>query len=227
MLWRRSPGFILKARWLLENWCARTGCGRRRNHSRRPQVGQSSSHKLDAPPEKNLRFAFRAPHRVRLGRLHGTALGPPLPGFTSPPSPEEVCVAADLVQPEVTAERRAREFPELCARLEMRNSLPSERARNHHHPEDCGALYAGERAGGDASADGRHHRRSPLPRLSTSRAAWRLPRERRPRSLSKRSSHVIRRPALMASHDRFMPDIAICGNAPCSIQSNPRCFAGC
>ena len=127
---RRSPGFIRKARWSLENWCARAGWSAPTGPVRASAAGPSS---IDTnwmhPSEKNLRFAFRRHYRDRaLDRLHGTALGPSLPGLCHAGQPRRSLCGADLVQPEAAAAEDALgEFPELCARLENAEHASSER----------------------------------------------------------------------------------------------------
>jgi menaquinone-9 beta-reductase len=81
-------------------------------------------------PEKESALRFPAPlPRRALDRLHGTALGAPLPGLCHARQPRRSLCGADLVHPKLRLriDDALGEFPELSARLENAEPASSER----------------------------------------------------------------------------------------------------
>jgi menaquinone-9 beta-reductase len=158
-------------------------------------------HATRAPAEQRTALRFPAPlPRRALDRLHGTALGPPLPGLCHAGQPRRSWCGADLVQSEVAAGRSARGISGTLARLKDAELASSERGaitvtrrlrRVYRRPH--GALV-GDASGGVDAITGEGlclaFRQADSPR--------RLSGERRPRSLSKGSSRAAPPSRLMA-----------------------------
>src|ERR1700687_629047 len=124
---RRSPGFIRKARWLLENWCARAGLWAPTEPVPASAAGQSWSNTSWTHPRTKICAsrcrvtpwtAFMELHWVRRCQV-----------YVTPVSREEVCVAMISSSPKLRLrpEDALGEFPELCARLENAEHASSER----------------------------------------------------------------------------------------------------
>jgi flavin-dependent dehydrogenase len=114
-------GELVRSRWVV---------GADGTSSRVRSWAKLDQHKLDAPPKKNLRFAFRRHYRVApwtgFMELHW---GRDCQVYVTPVSREEVCVA--LISSSPKARLRLKdalgEFPELRARLENAELASSER----------------------------------------------------------------------------------------------------
>jgi flavin-dependent dehydrogenase len=112
-------GELVRARWVV---------GADGTSSRVRNWAKLDQHKLDALPEKNLRFAFRRHYRVApwtgFMELHW---GRHCQVYVTPVSREEVCVALISSSPKVRLDDGLGEFPELRARLQNAELASSER----------------------------------------------------------------------------------------------------
>jgi len=112
-------GELVRARWVV---------GADGTSSRVRSWAKLDQHKLDALPEKNLRFAFRRHYRVApwtgFMELHW---GRYCQVYVTPVSREEVCVVLISSSPKVRLDDGLGEFPELCARLQNAGLASSER----------------------------------------------------------------------------------------------------
>ena len=146
---RRSPGFIRKARWWPENWCARAGLWARTEPVPASAAGQSSG---------STRTGCTTP-RKRICASRSGAIIASRPGPTSwnctgavdcqvyvtPVSREEVCVALISSSPKLRLRLKtgSENFRNSAHASKMRNSLPANEARSRS-PEDCGACIVAE-----------------------------------------------------------------------------------
>jgi flavin-dependent dehydrogenase len=112
-------GELVRARWVV---------GADGSSSRVRSWGKLGRHQLDAPPNKNVRFAFRRHYRVApwtaFMELHW---GRHCQVYVTPVSGEEVCVALISSSQKLRLDGALEEFPELCSRLENAEFASRER----------------------------------------------------------------------------------------------------
>ena len=103
-------GELVRARWVV---------GADGASSRVRSWAKLDQHEMEAPPKKNLRFAFRRHYRVApwtdFMELHW---GRHCQVYVTPVGREEVCVALISSRQKLRLDDGLGEFPELCARLE-------------------------------------------------------------------------------------------------------------
>jgi flavin-dependent dehydrogenase len=213
-------GELVRSRWVV---------GADGTSSRVRSWAKLDRHDLDAPPKKNLRFAFRRHYRVALWtdfmELHW---GRNCQVYVTPVSREEVCVALISSSPKSRLDDRLGEFPELCARLENAELASSERGaitvtRRLRRVYRGGAVLVGDASGGVDAITGEGlcltFRQAAL--LGDCLASGDLAR------YQKGHRRLIRRPALMARMMLFMARHSHLRQRTMQVfQSNPRSFAG-
>src|ERR1700732_1521213 len=186
---------------------------------------------LDAPPKKNLRFAFRRHYRVApwtgFMELHW---GRDCQVYVTPVSREEVCVALISSSPKLRLRLKdgLGEFPELRAHLENAELASSERGaitvtRRLRRVYRGGAVLVGDASGGVDAITGEGlcltFRQAAL--LGDCLASGDLAR------YQKGHRRLIRRPALMARMMLFMARHHHLRQRTMQVfQSSPRSFAG-
>ena len=178
-------GELVRARWVV---------GADGTSSRVRDWAKLDGHELDAPldgnQEKNLRFAFRRHYRVKpwtdFMELHW---GRRCQIYATPVGARRSLCGHDFAQPEAAARRCAWGISRTL-RAPRRCGTHFERTGRHHcHAKVAARVSWPDRVGGRRLwRSRRHYRRRSLPRLSASRAARRVPGERGPGALSKRSS---------------------------------------
>jgi flavin-dependent dehydrogenase len=215
-------GELVRSRWVV---------GADGTSSRVRSWAKLDQHKLDAPPKKNLRFAFRRHYRVApwtgFMELHW---GRDCQVYVTPVSREEVCVALISSSPKLRLRLKDAlgEFPELRARLEDAELASSERGaitvtRRLRRVYRGGAVLVGDASGGVDAITGEGlcltFRQAAL--LGDCLASGDLARYQRGHR------RLIRRPALMARVMLFMARHSRLRQRTMQVfQSSPRSFAG-
>ena len=215
-------GELVRSRWVV---------GADGTSSRVRSWANLDQHKLDAPPKKNLRFAFRRHYRVApwtgFMELHW---GRDCQVYVTPVSREEVCVALISSSPKLRLRLKdgLGEFPELRARLENAELASSERGaitvtRRLRRLYRGGAVLVGDASGGVDAITGEGlcltFRQAAL--LGDCLASGDLARYERGHR------RLIRRPALMARMMLFMARHSRLRQRTMQVfQSSPRSFAG-
>jgi flavin-dependent dehydrogenase len=215
-------GELVRSRWVV---------GADGTSSRVRSWAKLDQHKLDAPPKKNLRFAFRRHYRVApwtgFMELHW---GRDCQVYVTPVSREEVCVALISSSPKLRLRLKDAlgEFPELRARLENAELASSERGaitvtRRLRRVYRGGAVLVGDSSGGVDAITGEGlcltFRQAAL--LGDCLASGDLAR------YQKGHRRLIRRPALMARMMLFMARHSRLRQRTMQVfQSSPRSFAG-
>jgi flavin-dependent dehydrogenase len=213
-------GELVRSRWVV----GADGTG-----SRVRSWAKLDQHKLDAPPKKNLRFAFRRHYRVApwtgFMELHW---GRDCQVYVTPVSREEVCVALISSSPKLRLDDGLGEFPELCARLENAELASSERGaitvtRRLRRVYRGRTVLVGDASGGVDAITGEGlcltFRQAAL--LGDCLASGDLAR------YQKGHRTLIRRPALMARMMLFMARHSRLRQRTMHVfQSSPRSFAG-
>ncbi|MGD1213956.1 MAG: NAD(P)/FAD-dependent oxidoreductase [Terriglobales bacterium] len=186
-------------------------------------------HELDAPQNKNLRFAFRRHYRVApwtdFMELHW---GRHCQVYVTPVSRQEVCVALISSSPKLRLEDALGEFPELCERLEDAEHASNERGaitvtRKLRRVYRGRSVLVGDASGGVDAITGEGlcltFRQAAL--LGDCLASGDLAR------YQKGHRALIRRPALMARMMLFMAKHSHLRQRTMQVfQSSPRSFAG-
>jgi flavin-dependent dehydrogenase len=215
-------GELVRSRWVV---------GADGTSSRVRSWAKLDQHKLDAPPKKNLRFAFRRHYRVApwtgFMELHW---GRDCQVYVTPVSREEVCVALISSSPKLRLRLKDAlgEFPELRARLENAELASSEQGaititRRLRRVYRGGAVLVGDASGGVDAITGEGlcltFRQAAL--LGDCLASGDLAR------YQKGHRRLIRRPALMARMMLFMARHSRLRQRTMQVfQSSPRSFAG-
>jgi flavin-dependent dehydrogenase len=215
-------GELVRSRWVV---------GADGTSSRVRNWAKLDQHKLDAPPKKNLRFAFRRHYRVApwtgFMELHW---GRDCQVYVTPVSREEVCAALISSSPKLRLRLKdgLGEFPELRARLENAELASSERGaitvtRRLRRVYRGGAVLVGDASGGVDAITGEGlcltFRQAAL--LGDCLASGDLAR------YQKGHRRLIRRPALMARMMLFMARHSRLRQRTMQVfQSSPRSFAG-
>jgi flavin-dependent dehydrogenase len=215
-------GELVRSRWVV---------GADGTSSRVRSWAKLDQHKLDAPPKRNLRFAFRRHYRVApwtgFMELHW---GRDCQVYVTPVSREEVCVALISSIPKLRLRLKDAlgEFPELRARLENAELASSERGaitvtRRLRRVYRGGAVLVGDASGGVDAITGEGlcltFRQAAL--LGDCLASGDLAR------YQKGHRRLIRRPALMARMMLFMARHSRLRQRTMQVfQSSPRSFAG-
>src|ERR1700676_1749616 len=213
-------GELVRSRWVV---------GADGTSSRVRSWAKLDEHKLDTPPKKNLRFAFRRHYRVApwtgFMELHW---GRDCQVYVTPVSREEVCVALISSSPKLRLKDALGEFPELRARLENAELASSERGaitvtRRLRRVYRGGAVLVGDASGGVDAITGEGlcltFRQATL--LGDCLASGDLAR------YQKRHRALLRRPALMARMMLFMARHSDLRQRAMQVfESNPRSFAG-
>jgi flavin-dependent dehydrogenase len=215
-------GELVRSRWVV---------GADGTSSRVRSWAKLDQHKLDAPPKKNLRFAFRRHYRVApwtgFMELHW---GRDCQVYVTPVSREEVCVALISSIPKLRLRLKDAlgEFPELRARLENAELASSERGaitvtRRLRRVYRGRAVLVGDASGGVDAITGEGlcltFRQAAL--LGDCLASGDLAR------YQKGHRGLIRRPALMARMMLFMARHNRLRQRTMQVfQSSPRSFAG-
>ena len=215
-------GELVRSRWVV---------GADGTSSRVRSWAKLDQHKRDAPPKKNLRFAFRRHYRVApwtgFMELHW---GRDCQVYVTPVSREEVCVALISSSPKLRLRLKDAlgEFPELRARLENAELASSERGaitvtRRLRRVYRGGAVLVGDASGGVDAITGEGlcltFRQAAL--LGDCLASGDLAR------YQKGHRRLIRRPALMARMMLFMARHSRLRQRTMQVfQSSPRSFAG-
>jgi len=215
-------GELVRARWVV---------GADGTSSRVRGWAKLEQHELDAPQNKNLRFAFRRHYRVTpwtdFMELHW---GRRCQVYVTPVSREEVCVAMISSSPKLRLrpEDALGEFPELCARLENAEHASSERGaitvtRRLRRVYRGRTVLVGDASGGVDAITGEGlcltFRQAAL--LGDCLASGDLAR------YQKGHRTLIRRPALMAGMMLFMAKHSHLRRRTMQVfQSSPRSFAG-
>jgi flavin-dependent dehydrogenase len=213
-------GELVRARWVV---------GADGTNSRVRRLAELDQHELEAPPKKNLRFAFRRHYRVApwtgFMELHW---GRHCQIYVTPVGREEVCVALISSSPKLRLDDALEEFPELCSRLEDAELASSERGaitvtrrlRRVYHGR---TVLVGDASGGVDAITGEGlcltFRQAAL--LGDCLASGDLAR------YQKGHRSLIRRPALMARMMLFMARHSRLRQRTMQVfQSSPRSFAG-
>ena len=215
-------GELVRSRWVV---------GADGTSSRVRSWAKLDQHKRDAPPKKNLRFAFRRHYRVApwtgFMELHW---GRDCQVYVTPVSREEVCVALISSSPKLRLRLKDAlgEFPELRARLENAELASSEQGaititRRLRRVYRGGAVLVGDASGGVDAITGEGlcltFRQAAL--LGDCLASGDLAR------YQKGHRRLIRRPALMARMMLFMARHSRLRQRTMQVfQSSPRSFAG-
>jgi len=215
-------GELVRSRWVV---------GADGTSSRVRSWAKLDQHKRDAPPKKNLRFAFRRHYRVApwtgFMELHW---GRDCQVYVTPVSREEVCVALISSSPKLRLRLKDAlgEFPELRARLENAELASSERGaitvtRRLRRVYRGGAVLVGDASGGVDAITGEGlcltFRQAAL--LGDCLASGDLAR------YQKGHRRLIRRPALMARMMLFLARHSRLRQRTMQVfQSSPRSFAG-
>jgi flavin-dependent dehydrogenase len=213
-------GELVRARWVV---------GADGTSSRVRNWAKLDQHKLDALPQKNLRFAFRRHYRVApwtgFMELHW---GRHCQVYVTPVSREEVCVALISSSPKVRLDEGLEEFPELRARLENADLASSERGaititRKLRRVYRGRTVLVGDASGGVDAITGEGlcltFRQAAL--LGDCLASGDLAR------YQKGHRALIRRPALMSRMMLFMARHSHLRQRTMQVfQSSPRSFAG-
>jgi flavin-dependent dehydrogenase len=215
-------GELVRSRWVV---------GADGTSSRVRNWAKLDQHNLDAPPKKNLRFAFRRHYRVApwsgFMELHW---GRDCQVYVTPVSREEVCVALISSSPKLRLRLKDAlgEFPELRAHLENAELASSERGaitvtRTLRRVYRGRAVLVGDSSGGVDAITGEGlcltFRQAAL--LGDCLASGDLARYQ--------AGHrrLIRRPALMARMMLFMARHSRLRKRTMQVfQSSPRSFAG-
>ena len=213
-------GELVRSRWVV---------GADGTSSRVRSWAKLDQHKLDAPPKKNLRFAFRRHYRVApwtgFMELHW---GRDCQVYVTPVSGEEVCVALISSSPKLRLADALGELPELCSRLADAELASSERGaititRRLRRVYRGRTVLVGDASGGVDAITGEGlcltFRQAAL--LGDCLASGDLAR------YQKGHRTLIRRPALMARMMLFLARHSHLRQRAMQVfQSNPRCFAG-
>jgi flavin-dependent dehydrogenase len=213
-------GELARARWVV---------GADGSSSRVRSWAKLDRNELDAPPKKNLRFAFRRHYRVApwtaFMELHW---GRHCQVYVTPVSREEVCVALISSSQKLRLDGALGEFPELCARLENAEFASRERGaititRRLRRVYRGRTVLVGDASGGVDAITGEGlcltFRQAAL--LGECLASGDLAR------YQKGHRALIRRPALMARMMLFMARHSRLRQRTMQVfESNPRSFAG-
>jgi len=215
-------GELVRARWVV---------GADGTSSRVRDWAKLEQHELDAPQNKNLRFAFRRHYRVTpwTGFME-LYWGRGCQVYVTPVSRKEVCVAMISSSPKLRLrpEDALGEFPELCAHLENAEHASSERGaitvtRRLRRVYRGRTVLVGDASGGVDAITGEGlcltFRQAAL--LGDCLASGDLAR------YQKGHRTLIRRPALMAGMMLFMAKHSHLRRRTMQVfQSSPRSFAG-
>jgi flavin-dependent dehydrogenase len=213
-------GELVRARWVV---------GADGASSRVRSWAKLDQHEMEAPPKKNLRFAFRRHYRVApwtdFMELHW---GRHCQVYVTPVGREEVCVALISSSQKLRLGDGLGEFPELCARLENAELNSGERGaititRRLRRVYRGRTVLVGDASGGVDAITGEGlcltFRQAAL--LGDCLASGDLAR------YQKGHRTLIRRPSLMARMMLFMARHPHLRRRTIQVfHSSPRCFAG-